>query len=505
MRLTPLLFAAALALLALPALGEDRRNPHGQMNVEGSCKECHLQDVKLGVAPKRPLLFKKDIVSICLDCHVNKDVASVHPVDIRPGMVVPDTLPMDHDGTITCATCHNPHSSPEADRPYIAEALTKRVFQLFSMGEKSRTFFLRMPNDDGQICVNCHDRTKVTAMAGFHRQAASRIDKYAGSAKCGSCHADVYKKWELTPHARMARDPKSSPESVLGDFTNNPPFQRKDVVYVLGSRWTQRYVVEKNGRYFVKAPIWSITGKSWDRSYWVDKPWDLFCEGCHTTGFESKGEAKFAELGIGCEACHGPGKAHADAGGSGHIINPAKLTSERREMICQSCHTSGHDASGQFKFPLGYLPGEDLTIFYKGLTPKPGQDNATFMGDGSYEDRNRQWRFWKDSFLNAKGITCDICKNFRDRQTKSETETKMSITDHCLTCHDGSLKKTPTHTTHMAKNVACDKCHVPAAASGGENYSIHDHKFHFGKPPAKRAASAKESCKGCHEKYAARP
>lgn len=492
---------STLALaLAISQVASASFDFHAEMNKPGTCLSCHEQDVSFGAQPPRPLKFKKDIVSICLGCHKTKDVASLHPVDIRPGKKMTSELPLDDHKQITCATCHNPHMPAQADEPYVAEALGKRVLDLFSFGKKHPTFFLRLKNSEGQLCDVCHERGRMGAATGFHQTVQSKLGQYAGSAKCGTCHVESYKQWLLTPHAKMTRDPKINPEAVLADFDNNPPFKRSDVVYVLGSRWTQRYVVEKNKKLYVKAPIWSVTGKSWDRSYWVDKQWDQFCQGCHTTGFEMKPDPKFAELAIGCEACHGPGKAHADSGGGAHIVNPAKLPTDRREMICESCHTSGHDISGAFRFPLGYLPGEDLTIYYKGLTPKPGQDNATFMGDGSYEDRRRQWTYWVDSFFNAKGITCDICKNFRERQEKQETETKMTVTDHCLTCHEKSLKKSDTHTRHTEKGVSCEKCHNPMVAPGGERYSIHDHKFYFGKPTAAKAVKTEATCKGCHEK-----
>ena len=212
-------------------------------------------------------------------------------------------------------------------------------------------------------------------------------------------------------------------------------------------------------------------------------------------------QPRFAELSIGCEACHGPGKAHASSGGTGKIVNPAKLKPDRREMICMSCHTSGHDVSGQFRFPLGYLPGEDLMLYYKGLTPKPGQDNATFAGDGSYEDRERQWKFWIDSYLNAKGITCDICKNFRQLQNEEETgQARMTVPEHCLTCHEKDFKQTELHSAHQKGGVDCTRCHKPKVVKGGERYSIHDHKFLFGRPtPEKTVTVQGQGCKTCHE------
>ena len=52
------------------------------------------------------------------------------------------------------------------------------------------------------------------------------------------------------------------------------------------------------------------------------------CFGCHSTGYFVS-QKKFAEQGVGCESCHGPGKQHADSNGlDGTIVNPAKYSSK---------------------------------------------------------------------------------------------------------------------------------------------------------------------------------
>lgn len=488
----PRLAALVGAMLLACAAARAEDNPHADL---GACAKCHVETPRKGRVT-RPLRFKKDIVSLCLDCHHEKDVANLHPVDIRPGMDVPPALPLDEEQTITCATCHDPHMPSEADNAYVAEALTSRLLSIFTRKDRYRTFFLRQPNPKGELCSLCHTKGTL-AQSGFHTREASILDQYVGSGRCGSCHGKEYAQWRLTPHARMARDPKKNPEAILGDFIGDPPFQKSDISLTLGVRWTQRYVTNKNGRNMVKAPIWSVMGNNWDRSYWSEKPWDQFCQGCHTTGFEMKGEPKYAELSIGCEACHGPGRAHADAAGRKPIVNPAKLTADRREMICEACHTSGHDRTGQFRFPLGYLPGKDLTYYYKGLTPKPGQDNETFEGDDSYADRRRQWNFWVDAYMNPRGLTCDICKNFRERKAKAET-VKMTVNEHCLTCHQGKMPADALHKGHLADEVQCVSCHQPSVARDGTRYSIHDHKFLFGAPAKPKAVPTAQACVGCH-------
>ncbi len=483
-----------LALVAVSGPGW-AEGIHAFSSDPNQCGRCHV-DSGNGTDPTT---FRKDIVSLCLECHGDKDLSRLHPVDIRPGLQVPPDLPLDEHGTITCATCHDVHGASEADQPHVAQALGRRLLSLFTGQTKHRTFFLRRRNDEGQLCLGCHRRSSMAA-EGFHVLQESLLDRYGGSASCSPCHPGIFEAWRKTPHARMVGDARADPSCVLAEFGPDAPFPKAGVVYSLGVHWTQRYVVEKGGKLYVKAPIWSITQQSWDTSYWIDKPWTPYCQGCHTTGFEMGEGPRFAELGVGCEACHGPARAHAESGGAAIVLNPADLDPTRRDMICESCHTTGHDRSGQFRYPLGYLPGADLSVYYRGLLPRPGQDNSTFLGDGSYEDRHRQWLFWIGTFLDAKGLNCDVCKNFRNRAEPSE-KARMTPSEYCLSCHDGEAPL-PIHDAHRDGGVGCHECHAPALGSDGKTYSIHDHKFLFLPPPPRPPAGPTDTCRRCHTELA---
>ncbi len=485
---------AGVLLLARPGAADTGGDPHAVLSDPERCGQCHVEVP--GPGTPRPYRFRKDIVSLCLGCHQDKELSSLHPVDIRPGGRVPADLPLDEHHTITCATCHDPHGPAEADEPYVPEPIARRLWSVLQGRKAHRTYFLRRRNDRGQLCLGCHERATL-ATKGFHVRAASLLERYAGSEACGRCHGEIYRAWRLTPHARMVRDAREEPDAVLADFETDPPFPRRDVEYVIGSHWIQRYVVREKGGLYVKAPLWSLQKGAWDRSYWMDKPWTTYCAGCHTTGFETGDEPRWAELGIGCEACHGPARAHAETGGAAPVVNPARLDRVRRDMICESCHTTGHDRTGQFRFPVGYLPGRDLTRYFKGLLPKPGQDNETFAGDESYEDRHRQWLFWVERFMDARTVNCDICKNFRSTLAPGR-RARMTPSEYCLTCHRGGLPDTAIHRAHLRGGVDCLRCHPPLREAGGAAYSIHDHKFLFLEPPDAPPASPLEACSRCH-------
>lgn len=67
------------------------------------------------------------------------------------------------------------------------------------------------------------------------------------------------------------------------------------------------------------------------------------CFRCHVTGFGNDGGYIDPELtpelkDVQCEACHGAGRAHAEAGG-----DPAKIAARPDETTCRVCHTPGQD------------------------------------------------------------------------------------------------------------------------------------------------------------------
>ncbi|HEU5457349.1 MAG TPA: DmsE family decaheme c-type cytochrome [Terracidiphilus sp.] len=74
------------------------------------------------------------------------------------------------------------------------------------------------------------------------------------------------------------------------------------------------------------------------------------CATCHadeakniSSNPHSKIELMHGKLGVTCESCHGPGKAHVDAGGDPtKILNPAKATSKEVDEKCLSCHAGTH-------------------------------------------------------------------------------------------------------------------------------------------------------------------
>ncbi|MBI5341740.1 MAG: hypothetical protein HZB63_00160 [Deltaproteobacteria bacterium] len=474
-------------------------NPHAFMKDPARCGECHMENRPAAGRPYAMMNFRKDIYSLCVSCHPSQ---IAHPVDIAPGSGRGKDLPLDIDGTMTCITCHAPHAPAFSNRRHTGRTLFEKARDAafpFLPG-KYRTYFLRIPSPAGEICESCH---RLRNMKSRVDVAAVDPAQYAGARACASCHPEAYRRWEHTAHARMLRNPRRNPDAVLAQFTESSPLLSSEIAYVIGSRNVQRFISRKGDALVVRTPIWLVRSKKWNLMYWREMDWLRSCAGCHTTGYNPY-LRKYSEEGIGCEACHGPGKKHASTASAADIVHPGKLSEPRRSMICESCHTTGHDATGEYSFPVGFIPGADLRQYFQGLTPKPGQDDASFKGNDSYADRHAQYLFWRSRMLLVEGETCDLCKNFRvgRKEAASNGPKKMTAQEFCLSCHDGTVLPPPRgHSRQGIESTPCLSCHPPARDRNGE-VTIHDHRYLPGESMAKNdflpAPDFRSICYRCH-------
>ncbi len=470
--------------------------PHAFMADVYQCLKCHEKVPVEGRDDYTTVEYKKDLVTLCEECHRDKVNVDKHPVDIKPEHDVPEGLHLDSYFSITCVTCHDPHGPAFADYPFVPQTWLDRIISAVRGQRRYRTYFLRKSNTEGELCLSCHKRAALFAGGGEALMAGE--DQYVGSERCRGCHGDVYPVWKRSLHARFVGNPKVNPGIVLGAFEPGKPFERENLLFTLGEHWTQRYVVTGEKEPMVRPDIWSIQSRQWISSGTYSRSWYRYCAGCHTTGFNPF-KGKFVEAGIGCEACHGPGRAHCETTDQFDIINPAKLDNVRRDMICESCHTSGHDRSGLYRFPAGYHPGEDLMKFYRGLIPKPGQEADTYTGDGSYEDRHRQYEYWVSRYNITTGILCDVCKNFRQRPEGASDEIFLSSSEFCATCHAWQWGNYRRHSKHDPDEAECIHCHTPKLSRDLKTYSIHDHKFQFGQPVYGKDLPMEDRCRSCHK------
>lgn len=318
--------------------------------------------------------------------------------------------------------------------------------------------------------------------------------EYATSEGCRECHPEIYRQWKMTSHARMLRSAKKDPSSILADdFSDEIPFTKDDIEFTLGSHWIQKYLTRIDGELYILPKFWNIGEGDWEPYSiwnWRSRPYSRHCNWCHSVGYDTKTKS-YVEESIGCEACHGPGKKHADSGEAKDILNPAKLPKMRADMICESCHTDGKDRrTKKYAFPDGYVAGEDLREYFTDFfLPKPGS-KGWYRGEANYRERHRMFLFWQSRFYSTSRA-CEVCEFDRGARKKTVESRYMSRSEYCGTCHRDILAGFDAHSKHSPEDVECVDCHVPLLDSTGQRYSVHDHKFDFSGPEL--------PCAECHD------
>jgi predicted CXXCH cytochrome family protein len=351
-----------------------------------------------------------------------------------------------------------------------------------------------------------------------------RIDQsqYAGSEKCAECHQSYYDGWKDSAHNKMIRPPKSEgpDRTVLADFSKASPertFELKEVKWVIGHRWKQRFIGEVDGQEVVFPAQWSIKEKKWQpyegRSDWwypTHKDWKKrsnfkLCAGCHSTGPDHYTQ-KWVELNIACESCHGPGKAHVEKPRLDNIVNPARLTVARSMDVCLSCHQAGKPPGDEYAWPVGYQPGMELSKFWKGFKPEEGKQTAEFWHNGTAHKNRVQGNTFLQSVMSHEGLQCTNCHESHGSRHRSLNVKSAETNALCLTCHGPEKSPGPrykvlsdhTHHEPLSAGSRCIECHMPKTGENSVTAEARNHTFNFISPADTVKNGDPNSCNSCH-------
>jgi predicted CXXCH cytochrome family protein len=354
------------------------------------------------------------------------------------------------------------------------------------------------------------------------------VKQYIGSKKCAKCHEEYYKGWKTTLHSKMEQEVirTGMDRTVLGDFSSKDPdltFTLDEVDMLVGSRFKQRYAKKIQNDYYMLPAQWNVDTKEWVPYHpkqdwwaaeeglypkeWYKRPTSKLCEGCHTTGFNIHTK-KPAEKNISCEACHGPGNLHAKTEEEANIINPAKLSHERGNMVCFQCHMRGKPPKGQFEtyaWAVGYTPGAFLPKYWSYSKPS-GENNYSFWADG-YAHRNRvQGNNFIQSRMYRKGVSCFTCHDPHGTRHTSFTVKSAETNSLCLSCHGENSQNAvfkhdqSEHSHHAVTNrgSVCIECHMPKTGKNAVKWDSRDHSFTFISPLSTIRFGTPNGCNNCH-------
>ncbi|GAV25546.1 hypothetical protein ciss_14790 [Carboxydothermus islandicus] len=280
-----------------------------------------------------------------------------------------------------------------------------------------------------------------------------------------------------------------------------------DFKYAMGSKWKQRYVYSESGTLKV------VTGPKtqFNAGYrgiaqgWVkydsdtlgSKNFSSSCIGCHTTGWngEFDAQAQFADPGVTCEACHGPGSNHVKAPSQDNIKNPARLTIRQQNDLCGSCHGRGKsygftDARYNGKdYIYGYKPGVSLMVYYK-MFGYEGNLSLTYyygsVSSGTYYYKRGTNERWDIQTGGSSNFWADNTSSGHHQQYIDFYQTKMFDTVSCITCHSSHSKPNANNMLKLSAGATCAQCHdsaldlakyMPYTAKSAGNYDIRSHAF----------------------------
>ena len=372
------------------------------------------------------------------------------------------------------------------------------------------------------------------------------VEGYAGSQSCVECHKDEHATWHRSYHRTMTQ--VASTNSIQADFNNViltndntrfTLFQRTNEFWVrmepitgervgsgietrigliTGSHHMQVFwVPEGTGNLQIGFPFtWLIPEKRWvpRNSTFIRPPefehrseaWNIVCSRCHSTGLEPRFDAAnrtvethVAELGISCEACHGPAKRHVDLRIAhrsaanpqlepGEIVHPEKLTAERSAQLCGFCHSMKWiDKSENWRRDgFKYRPGEDLekttpiiltsrTNSIPGLAQYLGRNPEIlrdfFWSDGMVRVSGREFNGVMESPCYKGGkFSCLSCHSGHDSDPDDLLSTAGRSSKACLQCHEKfsqpSQLTAHTHHSPASSGSDCYNCHMPHTTYG---------------------------------------
>ncbi|MFQ6098655.1 MAG: multiheme c-type cytochrome, partial [Armatimonadota bacterium] len=190
---------------------------------------------------------------------------------------------------------------------------------------------------------------------------------FLGSDSCKGCHQDEYDdmfKASSGHPFKLNRVVNGQPPTYPHSVVPNPPpgYGWNDVSWVIGGYgWKARFIDQQGYIITGNQVQWNLATEEWVAYHASDQPGTkpYNCGRCHTTGWVETGlggphqdgmpgmYGTFAEPGIGCEACHGPGSVH--------VANPKpdNIVVDTSSEQCGTCHF--RDAQHRIEAKGGFI------------------------------------------------------------------------------------------------------------------------------------------------------
>lgn len=292
--------------------------------------------------------------------------------------------------------------------------------------------------------------------------------RYVGSSSCIQCHSSVGDVVEQHGHfwamSKIEGRPPEFPDRGFGDAIEPPAgFAWTDIPYLVGGYRKSAIFLDANGRFITtgstgaaaqwnptQPPIGITSGLSDFQPATADRPTFDFVHFQHLTSgardFAVTGLRQdnrpgiggtWAETGVRCESCHGPGGNHFTTLFSRTVIDTAAVyVDPTGNATCRSCHSH----------PLGTTA---RTILADSGYVRPFQQSTEMYASGGHAN-----------------FQCTFC---HDPHYSIATDRARAIRNECQACHADVSPAAHIGKTYRrasdgyTETITCESCHMPYA------------------------------------------
>ncbi len=404
---------------------------------------------------------------------------------------------------------------------------------------------------------------------------------YVSSSACLGCHPGEHASFKRTFHRTMTQH--ATTETVRAPLDGRPLAQgdrtirleargdevwatlpdpdaviagrpaadvTRRVLLTTGSHREQAYWVagERRGDLRLVPFVWMISDGAFvpRREAFLVPPdapmppvrWASSCIACHSVAGEPRHDletdafdTRAAELGITCEACHGPGAAHvekhrdpvaryvqhASKSADSSIVQPRRLPPERSAAVCGQCHAYAfpRDEAGFWTdgYSRAFRAGDPLEPSRFLVTPEtmagkkagPVVEAASasiFWPDGAVRVGGREYNGLVASPCYERGagerkLTCVSCHAMHAGDPAGQIAPDRTEDRACSSCH--AARASDGHARHAAGSpgAACVSCHMPKTSYALLS-AVRSHRIDSPDVGVTLATGRPNACNLCH-------
>jgi predicted CXXCH cytochrome family protein len=277
--------------------------------------------------------------------------------------------------------------------------------------------------------------------------------EYVGDQICSGCHNDLSQSYMKSGHPWSLSQVSegASPSYPFSQVPSTPQgYSMGDISYIIGGYNWKAIFINSQGYIITDKP--GSTGSTdylnqfdlGNSALGLSSGWASFhsgeaelpftCGSCHTTGYSTNGNegnlpgitGTWAQPGVRCERCHGPGSLHTN--------NPkgVRMFVDSTSSLCRDCHE--------------YVPASSLDV-----------KNGFIQHSDTYGDLSQS----KHQVLDC--LTChDPHSGVVQLQQAGQQTTKLLCSD----CHWREAQQ-QNNPSHVANKIGCTDCHMPHLIQNG--------------------------------------